>query len=159
MASPNLRYLALRQRLSGLLTEEAISPPSLAELVRELYRGLPHYRVLGIFTVEGERLELAAGRGADTEAMASTGAGLARVAAESRATVFVTDISRDDRARPVYEDIAGELAVPILHGATAVGVIDVQSDRPGALGFGDRELLQWLAEQLGPRLRAGVSRQ
>ncbi|MDQ3901027.1 MAG: hypothetical protein M3319_11525, partial [Actinomycetota bacterium] len=59
----------------------------------------------------------------------------------------------------VYEDIAGDLAVPILHGSTVVGVIDVQSDRPGALGFGDRELLQWLAEQLGPRLRAGVSRE
>ena len=159
MPSANLRYLALRQRIAGLLTKEATSPLSLAALVRELYRGLPHYCVLGIFRVEGERLELVASHGADAGTVASTGAGLACVAAETRATVFVTDISRDERARPVYEGIAGELAVPILQGATVVGVIDVQSDRPGALGFGDRELLQWLAEQLGPWIRAGVRNQ
>src|ERR671933_2065285 len=101
MPSANLRYLALRQRIAGMLTEEATSPLSLAVLVRELYRGLPHYRVLGIFRVEGERLELAASHGADVGNVASTGASLACAAAETRATVFVTDISRDDRARPV----------------------------------------------------------
>lgn len=159
MASANLRYLALRQRIAGLLMEEVQLPVSLAALARELYRGLPHYRVLGIFTVEGKRLELAASHGADAGTVASAGTGLARVAAETRMTVFVSDISRDERARPVYDGIAGELAVPILHKETAAGVIDVQSDRPGALGFGDRELLQWLAEQLGPRIRAEVRNQ
>jgi L-methionine (R)-S-oxide reductase len=159
MASPNLRYLALRQRLTGMLSEEGASQLSLAVLVRELYRGLPHYRVLGIFRVEGDQLELAAGHGSAAETVASMGDGLARVAAETRATIFVSDISRDERARPVDEEIAGELTVPILHSGTVVGVIDVQSDRHGALGFGDRELLQWLAEQLGPRLQGGVSRQ
>jgi GAF domain-containing protein len=159
MASANLRYLALRQRIAGLLMGNVSPPVSLAALVRELYRGLPHYRAIGIFAVEGKQIELVAGHGADAGAVASAGTGLARVAAETGATVFVADVSRDERARPVYDGIVGELAVPILRGDTAVGVIDVQSDRPGALGFGDRELLQWLAEQLGPRIRAEVSSQ
>ncbi len=154
MASANLRYLALRRRLAGLLAEEVTPPISLVTLVRELYRGLPHYRVLGIFVVAGERLELTAGHGADAGAVAAMGSGLARVARESRVTIFVPDIGGDARARPVQAGIVGELAVPILHEGSTVGVIDVQSDRSGALGFGDRELLQWLAEQIGPRVRA-----
>ncbi len=153
MAGANLRYLALRRRIAGLLADEPHAGVTLVALVGELYRGLPHYRVIGFFRVVDDMLELVAGRGAD---LAAAAGGLARAAQETASLVFVPDIRRDERARPADEGVVGEIAVPVLQLGEVVGVIDVQSDRLGSLGPGDRDLLQWLAGELGSRFRAEI---
>lgn len=148
MASANLRYLALRKRLVVVFQTGAASSTILRSTVRELYRSLPHYSVIALFRVKGERLVLVGVQGAEvTEAEAMAG-GLARVALERQQPVLLPSVTGDERVRPALPTIAGEFVVPIVLGDRTVGVIDVQSERPGGLGQGDRELLQWLAERL-----------
>lgn len=152
MASTHLRYLALRRRIAGLLADDP-SSDVLTTLVRELYRALPHYQVITIFKYAEDCLAVVAVRGIELEAAAQLAGGLARTAAENRAPLRIPDLSRDQRSRPAYTGIVAELVVPISYAGSVAGVIDVQSDRPGALGPGDQDLLHWLGGQIGERVQ------
>lgn len=150
MAGANLRYLAIRRRLATLISADPHMRMPLDVLVGELYRALPHYRVIVLFRVVDVPFELVAVRGVDPAMAAGAAVGLARVAQQTGEMLFVPDIRRDERVRPAREGIVGEIALPIAHADRVVGVLDVQSDRPGALALADRELLQWLAGEMGP---------
>ena len=152
MASANLRYIALRSRLAALL--EAEPGMLLDSVVRELYRALPHYTAIVFFRVEQGGLAAIAAHGLDVSQAANMGEGLAAVAVSGGQVVFAPDLTHDRRARPLHEEMRGELAVPALHGGHATLVLDVQSRRAGGLTFYDRELLVWLAERLVERALA-----
>jgi putative methionine-R-sulfoxide reductase with GAF domain len=145
--SANLRYLALRKRLAGLLAGTASADPY-TRIVDELYRGLPHYTAIAVFAVAGEGLVLLAGHGV-TEAQAQEMArGLAAATIASRVPLLIPDVSRDPRVRPISEEITAELVVPVLRDDLTAFVIDVQSERYATLGRADQELLGWLAHEL-----------
>ncbi len=151
MASANLRFLALRKRLAALLDTDAPAEDLLDRLLGELYRALPHYAVVGYLRADAGGLTVLAIRGADVAASAALASGAAWMAAEARAPIFIPDLTQDERARPLREAIVAELAIPALRDDELLGVLAVQSDRRGALGLGDRELLTWLAAQLSKR--------
>lgn len=152
MASANLRFLALRKRLTALLDIDAPAEDLLDRLLSELYHALPHYAVVGYLRADAGRLTVLAIRGADAAAAAALASGAAWMAAEARAPMFIPDLGQDERARPLREGIIAELAIPALRDDELLGVLVVQSDRGGALGLGDRELLTWLAVQVSKRL-------
>ena len=152
MASANLRYLALRKRLAAVYDTGAAPTVILNSTLRELYRSLPHYSVIALFRVDGERLVRVGVQGAEVADAELMAAGLARVAMERQQPVLLADVTGDARVRPALPVVVGELVVPIVQDGRTVGVIDIQSERRNGLGQGDRELLQWLAV----RLRAAI---
>jgi putative methionine-R-sulfoxide reductase with GAF domain len=152
VASANLRYIALRPRLLALLAEEADISTALGRAARELYRALPHYTAVVFFRRERETMVPVAGHGADAAGQERMREGLAAVVAASTTPLLVPDVSGDRRVRGVHEGIVAEIVVPIVFDGRIAGAIDVQSERAGALSFGDRELLSWLAGQLAERV-------
>ena len=145
--SANLRYLALRKRLAGLIAGTADAVPY-GRIVHELYRGLPHYTAIAVFAVAGEGLVLLAGRGVTDEQAQEMAEGLAAATVVNRVPLLIPDVSRDGRVRSVSEEITAELVVPVLRDDVTAFVIDVQSERYATLGRADQELLGWLAREL-----------
>ncbi|NLF11397.1 MAG: GAF domain-containing protein [Anaerolineaceae bacterium] len=78
------------------------------------------------------------------------GRGVVGTAAATGKPVLATDVRQDPNwlPHPDLPDTCGELAVPIKMRDEVLGVLDVQSDRPGALGEEDEVLLVGLAGQI-----------
>lgn len=82
------------------------------------------------------------------------GMGLCGQAFLERRTINVPDVSKELR-HAAYEGLAtrSELVVPIVAGDEAIGVIDLQSDRPSAFTDEDVAVLETLADQLAAALK------
>jgi PAS domain S-box-containing protein len=78
------------------------------------------------------------------------GSGLIGTAAASGQTVLRPTLTEDPdwQPNPLLLDTQGEIAVPIKLGEQVLGVLDVQSDRAGALTEDDRLLLEGLCGQV-----------
>ena len=75
--------------------------------------------------------------------------GIMGAAARTRETVLVNDVTKDPRylETPGGAEVYAELAVPILFGDSALGVLNVETDEP--LDDSDAELLRLVADQMG----------
>jgi PAS domain S-box-containing protein len=78
------------------------------------------------------------------------GSGLIGTAAATGKTVMRPELAQDPdwKPNPLLPDTKGEIAVPIKLGDEVLGVLDVQSDRAGALSEDDRLLLEGLCGQI-----------
>ena len=78
------------------------------------------------------------------------GSGLIGTAAATGETVMRSELAQDPdwKPNPLLPDTQGEIAVPIKLGDKVLGVLDVQSDRAGALSDDDRLLLEGLCGQI-----------
>jgi PAS domain S-box-containing protein len=78
------------------------------------------------------------------------GVGLIGLAAATGQTVLRPDVSKDKdwRSNPLLPRTKGEMAVPIKMGDRILGVLDVQSDQPGALTEDDKLVLEGLCGQI-----------
>ncbi len=78
------------------------------------------------------------------------GVGLIGLAAATGRTILRPDVSKDKnwRSNPLLPRTKGEMAVPIKMGDRILGVLDVQSDRPGALTEDDKLVLEGLCGQI-----------
>jgi len=67
----------------------------------------------------------------------------------------VDDVNADPRYLACFPSTRSEIVVPIVNEGTVVGEIDIDSDRPAALGDDDREFLERIAVQIS-RAAAGA---
>lgn len=107
---------------------------------------------------EGKTLSLFARRGDWTESaqvstLAVDGPGLVAAAARSRTAVNVPDVSKDGRYLAGWLAARSELAVPLLLDGEVVGILDLQSSRPGAFSAEDERALSAFAERAALALR------
>ena len=82
--------------------------------------------------------------------------GIAAWAACHGETVLSNDVRGDPRYQPVASpavDARAQLAVPLVFGGDVLGVLDVQSERPGAFGDDDRSLFKALADNVAIAIR------
>jgi GAF domain-containing protein len=78
------------------------------------------------------------------------GSGLIGTAADSGQTVMRPTLAEDPnwQSNPLLPDTQGEIAVPIKLGERVLGVLDIQSNKAGALTEDDRLLLEGLCGQV-----------
>ncbi len=76
------------------------------------------------------------------------GEGITGAAASTRMPVLVPDVRHDPRYLNALDAVQTELAVPMVARGKLVGVIDVQSTRPGSYREQDRALLQLIASRV-----------
>ncbi len=77
------------------------------------------------------------------------GEGITGTAALTRAPILVGDVQNDPRYLNAMDAVRSELAVPMLgRGSKLVGVIDIESTRPGAYGDYERSTLQLIASRV-----------
>ncbi len=68
-------------------------------------------------------------------------------------SALVPDVRRDPDYVAAHLEVRSELAVPIVEGGEALGVINLESAEPAAFTAEDRELLESLGRQMGVALR------
>ncbi|MBN1889039.1 MAG: GAF domain-containing protein [Thermoflexales bacterium] len=89
------------------------------------------------------------------------GRGVVGTAAATGQSILATDVSKDKdwRPNPDLPDTKGELAVPIKLRERVLGILDVQSDRAGALSQDDQLLLEGLCGQIAIAIESTRLRQ
>lgn len=152
---------ALQVQTSTQVSQEIAAVPALDELYRlvvTLIKERFDYYHAQIFRYDPEinAVRLIAGYGEVGQKMLAeghqieTGIGVVGTAAETGQPVLAADVTqdRDWRPNPNLPETQGELAVPISLRDQVFGILDVQSDRAGALTLDDQLLLQQLCGQI-----------
>ncbi|MBN2389478.1 MAG: substrate-binding domain-containing protein [Anaerolineae bacterium] len=152
---------ALQVQTSTQISQEIAAVPALDELYRlvvTLIKERFDYYHAQIFRhdLEINAVRLITGYGEVGAKMLAEGhqiemgIGVVGTAAETGQPVLATDVTqdRDWRPNPNLPETQGELAVPIRLREEVFGILDVQSDRAGALTLDDQLLLQQLCGQI-----------
>jgi PAS domain S-box-containing protein len=84
------------------------------------------------------------------------GRGVVGTAADTGQSILAADVTKDEdwRPNPHLPETKGELAVPIKLRDEVLGILDVQSDRVGALTDDDRLLLEGLCGQIASAMES-----
>jgi serine phosphatase RsbU (regulator of sigma subunit)/putative methionine-R-sulfoxide reductase with GAF domain len=127
----------------------------LFERVVRLIRDAFGYYHVGIFTADPQReaVQFQASASAGTRDVSfdvEWGQGLIGWVAAQGEPLRINDVEQEPRYRCIdaLEDTRSELAVPLLLEDELVGVLDVQSDVPGAFGTDDLFILETLGTQI-----------
>jgi diguanylate cyclase (GGDEF)-like protein/PAS domain S-box-containing protein len=140
------------ETVGRLLAEQGPVPPALDAVLGELEARMG-YRFLSLYVRDGHGLRLGAQRGyrAVPERLdAGTGV-IGRVFRTGRAAL-VPDVRADPDYVPGDEGVGAEIAVPLLGDDETLGVLNIESGRPGGLTPGDLRLARAIADRLSPAL-------
>ncbi|MBI4416979.1 MAG: GAF domain-containing protein [Euryarchaeota archaeon] len=132
-------------------------PAAVLDYVVGHLRGtFPHYSWVGIYLLAGEMLRLAAWKGDQaTEHVAiAIGQGICGLAARTKETVVVPDVSKDSRYLACFSNTKSEIVVPIQADGWVYGEIDIDSDALDAFTPRDRLFLETVADDLARYLKA-----
>ena len=145
--------MEIMQELGKALVSERALPGAAKKVCQVLRRRVPHYSWVGVYRLSGETLKLEAWHGpqATGHVEIPIGQGICGMAARTRETVVVDDVSKDPRYLQCFLNTKSELVVPILKAGRCLGEIDVDSDRPAAFNSLDRMFLEWLADLLSDK--------
>ncbi len=130
-------------------------PSAIVDFVaKDLRRAFPHYTWTGVYMVEGGDLVLKSwsGEHATQHVRIPIGEGICGLAARTKETVIVGDVSKDPRYLECFPETRSEIVVPILRDGTAIGEIDIDSSDLDAFGPKDRAFLERLAAELAKAL-------
>jgi len=146
------RYQELRQRVKLLLDGETDWLANLANVAAEVFAYLPDVTWAGFYLMRGGELVLGPFQGRPACVRIAVGRGVCGTAAASRVAQVVADvhafpghIACDPRSR-------AELVVPIVVSDRVVGVLDLDSERPGRFDHDDREGLEALVADVLPAI-------
>lgn len=162
------RQVALSSRLAQAIAGTTDLDDLYKQVVEQVNDAFEYYYTqLLRFSPLDEALVLVAGSGELGERMLASdhkmalGSGLIGTAAASRNPLLRSDVSQDPawQPNPILPHTRGELAVPIRLGDEVLGVLDVQSDRAGALGEEDQLLLEGLSGQIATAIESTRLRQ
>ncbi|MFI5178138.1 MAG: GAF domain-containing protein [Vicinamibacterales bacterium] len=145
------------QRLAEDVASAAAKAPdrqaAMEQAVAALKAGVPHYSWIGIYLMDGDELVLGPFLGKPSpHTRIPLNRGICGAAASHKTTIIVDDVNDDPRYLACSLETQSEIVVPIMRGATVLGEIDIDSDRPAAFGPADRALVEAVARALAGRL-------
>jgi putative methionine-R-sulfoxide reductase with GAF domain len=130
---------------------------ALDRAVSVLKERVPDYTWVGVYLLEGDELVLGPYRGKPSpHTRIPLGRGICGAAAAEKATIVVDDVNADPRYLACSIETKSEIVVPIMDGDRVLGEIDIDSDRAGAFGEADRQLLEAVASRLARRLKESI---
>lgn len=146
-------YRSAHDLLTSLKELLVPSPSSRAEKVLEevleqLYAGRRYFWI-GIYLAAGNKVVRQCFRGPVPPCHSfALGVGNVGTAGKSGVTKVIPDVSLDPTYSMCFLETKSEIVLPIKIGSRVLGVIDVESDRPGAFSSQERALLEQVAEML-----------
>jgi diguanylate cyclase (GGDEF)-like protein/PAS domain S-box-containing protein len=150
--------LALLQSISAEVAA-AVDPIALAEhVVSELHARFG-YELPSVYLLHGDgSLHLAAQIGyAQPYQTIAAGRGVIGRVLREQTPVLVREVAAEPAFRFADPQVAGEVCVPILGAGKLLGVVNVETRRPGVLGEPDLALLELLARMMAVSLRNAES--
>jgi len=146
-------FEAIRARVEDLVRRAPDTTAALERAVVELKNSIPDYTWVGIYVLQGSELVLGPFRGKPSpHTRIPVGRGICGAAAAAKQTIVVDEVNGDERYLACSLETRSEIVVPIMHGESVVGEIDVDSDRPAAFGGEDRSLLEAIGRMLADRM-------
>ncbi|HEV3480401.1 MAG TPA: GAF domain-containing protein [Gaiellaceae bacterium] len=126
-----------------------------AERVAAAIRRFGGYRWVGVYDVGPDEIAVIGwdGPGAPAYPRFPRSHGLCGAAVAAGEPVIVGDVASDARYLTTHTTTRSEIVVPVFAGGAAVGLIDVESDRPDAFAEGDKQLLERCAAVIVPLWR------
>lgn len=121
-------------------------------LVVELKREFPYHSWSGVYLTEGDALALGPFRGPDTphKRIRIGDEGICGWVAKHAKAQVVPDVNADPRYLACSLTVKSEIVVPIGRKGEVLGVLDVDSETPGAFTASDLAALTELAEIVVP---------
>lgn len=149
-------YLGLIAELNGLLGGESDAIANAANSAALLFDALPEINWAGYYFLRGGELVVGPFQGKPACVRIRMGSGACGTAAQRRQTLIVEDI--DNFPGHIVCDPASrsEIVVPLVSGTRLLGVLDLDSPRPGRFDTADARGLERLARRLAPAIAAAV---
>lgn len=135
------------QELGALVLAGASGPRQLG-LMAEMIRGARNYRWVGIYKIKRGEFVIVAktGKCPPTYPRFPVTQGLAGAAIESKKSIMVADVHKDQRYLPTFWTTKSEIVVPVItETGKVVGLIDVESDKLNAFTRTDKSFLEHAA--------------
>jgi L-methionine (R)-S-oxide reductase len=113
--------------------------------VAEMIRAARNYRWLGIYKVTKKEFVIFSETDDDPPAYPRfpITQGLCGAALESRKSIVVGDVRKDQRYLPTFHTTRSEIIVPMINEHNhIVGMLDAESDKVNAFGAEDRQFLE-----------------
>ncbi len=140
-----------KQLLTALDAEGKDNNAKLQEVCEILDREISYFNWTGFYFKNGDKQELILGPyvGAPTDhTIIPYGRGICGQVAVSNETFVVPDVHEQDNYLSCSIDTKAEIVVPIMKDGENIGQIDIDSHTVDPFTAEDRELLEWLCEEI-----------
>ncbi len=140
-----------KQLLAALDAEGKDTNAKLQEVCEILDREISYFNWTGFYFKNGDKQELILGPyvGAPTDhTIIPYGRGICGQVAVSNETFVVPDVHEQDNYLSCSIDTKAEIVVPIMKNGENIGQIDIDSHTVDPFTAEDRELLEWLCEEI-----------
>jgi L-methionine (R)-S-oxide reductase len=148
MSPPMTTADDLLAELRGLLADERDAVANLANTAALLMLRLPALNWAGFYLLQGDTLVLGPFQGKPACVRIPLGRGVCGTAAATRQTQRVADVHAFPGHIACDVASASELVVPVLHGTTLIGVLDLDSPQPNRFSAADAALCEAVAALL-----------
>ena len=146
--TPAEHYAQLSAVLASLIAGERDAQANCANFAALVYHGLEDLNWAGFYRFTGGGLVVGAFQGKPACVRIALGRGVCGTAAEQRRTVLVEDVHAFPGHIACDAASRSEIVVPLLDGERLLGVLDLDSPRPGRFTAADAAGLEALARQL-----------
>ncbi len=141
-----VNYDELAQQAEGLLSGQKHRIANAANLSALVYEALPDVNWAGFYFLEGEELIVGPFQGRPACVRIEMGKGVCGTAALTRATQRVEDVHAFEGHIACDPESRSEVVVPLIVDGQVIGVLDIDSPRPGRFDEADQRGLERLAE-------------
>lgn len=142
----------IKKRLSSILeSPNHHTDDKLQKVCHLLDQEIPYFNWTGFYFKNGDKNELKLGPyvGAETDhTIIPFGKGICGQVAVSGETFVVPDVNAQDNYLSCSIETKAEIVVPIIKNGEIVGQIDIDSHSINPFTSDDREMLEWLCEEI-----------
>src|SRR5690606_22326060 len=141
----------LKESLAACLISSKTNNEKLQDVCDLLKTNVPNYDWVGFYFADSNKQALHLGPFARLPTDHTTmqfGKGSGGQVAESSETVLVSDVNSEDNYISCNINVKSEIVVPLLLNNINIGQIDIDSNTLNAFKTEDRELLEWLTNEI-----------
>jgi L-methionine (R)-S-oxide reductase len=139
-------YRALEKQLLALLAGERNAIANQANAAALIFHSLPDLNWAGFYRFIGDQLLLGPFQGNPACVRIQIGKGVCGTAAARRETILVPDVHEFPGHIACDPDSRSEIVVPLVKNNVLLGVLDLDSPKPGRFDITDKIGLEKLAE-------------
>jgi GAF domain-containing protein len=149
-------YASLARELTSLLADEADLIANAANTAALIFEAVPRLNWVGFYFLKDGGLVVGPFQGRPACVRIALGAGVCGQAAARRATLIVPDVDKFPGHIACDAASRSEIVMPLVVGATLIGVLDIDSPERARFDNDDQQGLERLAAIFVARVHAGT---